>query len=213
MRKIILVTLILLISITAVQSQVTFRPGIHAGVNISKFTDSQLNSKTDFYIGGFGALKISKFYTIQEEITYSRQGAKGTTSMGTTDTYNPQTNSYTTTYDNGTVDASLQYLSTVTINKFNFNESFYALAGPFLDLLIANDIKVNPKVKESNFNKGDDIDLGIVGGLGYGLKNGIAFEARVKKGFTNAFTNYYADATKNNNVVFQFGVAYTFGKK
>ncbi len=213
MKKTFLLIIITFFSLTKIQAQVTFRPGIHAGINISKFTDSQLNSKTDFYIGGFGALKISKFYTIQEEITYSRQGAKGTTSMGSTSTYDPQTNSYITTYDSGTVDASLQYLSTVTINKFNFNESFYALVGPFLDLLVANDMKVNPKIKESNFNKGDDIDLGIVGGLGYNLKNGIAFEARVKKGFTNAYTNYYADATKNNNLVFQFGAAYTFGKK
>lgn len=101
--------------------------------------------------------------------------------MGTTSTYNPQTNTYATTSVSGTVDASLQYLSAITINKFNFTENLYALAGPFTDILIADNIKAEPKDKEYNFNKGEDIDFGIIAGLGYSLKNGIAFEARVKK--------------------------------
>ena len=33
---------------TKIQSQVTFRPGIQAGVNISKLTATDLDSKTDF---------------------------------------------------------------------------------------------------------------------------------------------------------------------
>jgi hypothetical protein len=195
-----------------IQAQVTFRPGIQAGVNVSKITDSGLDSKTDFYIGAFGALKLSKFYTLQPEITYSIQGGKGTASMGTNSIYDPQTNSYATIYESGTVNASLQYISALTINKINFNENFYVLAGPFFDILIADDIKVNPADKEGNFNKGEDIDLGLTGGLGYSLKNGIAFEARIKKGLTNAFTNYYTYSDGNNNLVFQFGAAYTFGK-
>ena len=194
------------------QAQVTFRPGINAGVNISKITDTDLGNKTDFYIGAFGALKLGRVYTLQPELTYSRQGGKGNANMGATSTYIPETNSYVTTYDSGTVNASLQYISALTINKFNFTEDFYALAGPFADILIADDIKVDPKNKEYNFNKGDDIDLGIIAGLGYSLKNGIAFEARVKKGFTNAFINYYDESGDSNNLVFQFGAAYTFGK-
>lgn len=203
---------LLFFAFLSTQAQVTFRPGINAGVNISKITDTDLGNKTDFYIGAFGALKLGKVYTLQPELTYSRQGGKGNASMGTTSTYIPETNSYVTTYDSGNVNASLQYISALTINKFNFTESIYALAGPFADILIADDIKVDPKNKEHNFNKGDDIDLGIIAGLGYSLKNGIAFEARVKKGFTNAFINYYDESGDSNNLVFQFGAAYTFGK-
>lgn len=194
------------------QAQVTFKPGIQAGVNIAKITNTDLGNKTDFYIGAFGALKLGRVYTLQPELTYSRQGGKGNANMGTTSTYIPETNSYITTYDSGTVNASLQYISALTINKFNFTQDFYALAGPFADILIADDIKTTPKNKEYNFNKGDDIDLGIIAGLGYSLKNGIAFEARVKKGFTNAFINYYDESGDSNNLVFQFGAAYTFGK-
>ncbi|KAF2339357.1 porin family protein [Flavobacterium tistrianum] len=194
------------------QAQVTFKPGIHAGINISKLTNTDLGNKTDFYIGGFGALKLGRVYTLQPELTYSRQGGKGTADMGTTTTYNQETNTYTTTSVSGTVDASLQYISAITINKFNFTENLYALVGPFADILIADNIKVEPKEKEYNFNKGEDIDFGIIAGLGYSLKNGIAFEARVKKGFINAFTNYYDESSDSNNLVFQLGAAYTFGK-
>lgn len=196
------------------QAQVTFRPGVHAGLNFSQFTNSDMGNKTDFYIGAFGALKLSKFYTLQPELTYSRQGAKGSNiPMGTTSIYNPSTNSYSTIYMEGSVDISLQYISAVTINKFNFTENFYALAGPFFDILIADDIKVDPKNRERSFRKGDDIDLGIVGGLGYSLKNGISFEGRIKKGLTTSYTNDYDYHTDANNLVFQLGATYTFGKK
>ncbi|MEO8533861.1 MAG: outer membrane beta-barrel protein [Flavobacterium sp.] len=209
----LIIAIIVFFTALNLNEQVTFRPGIQAGINISKFTDSDLGNKTDFYIGGFGALKLSKFYTLQPELTYSRQGAKGNISMGSTSTYDQVSNSYNTIDEYGNVDASLQYISGITINKINFTESLYVLAGPFFDILIADDVKVDPKNNEGNFNKGDDIDLGIIGGLGYSLKNGISFEGRVKKGFTNSFTNYYADSNDTGNLVFQFGATYTFGKK
>jgi hypothetical protein len=202
-----------IIGIFQAQAQVTFKPGIQAGINISKLTDSNLGNKTDFYIGGFGALKLSKFYTLQPELTYSRQGGKGNLSMGTTTIYDSATNSYIITgYEEANVNASLQYISGVTINKFNFTESVYVLVGPFCDILIANTFEVNPKDKERNFNKGQDIDLGIIGGLGYSLKNGVSFEARIKKGVTDAFTNYYANGANSTNLVYQIGATYTFGK-
>lgn len=207
-----ILTIVIILFFSAVKAQVTFKPGIHAGINISKITNSDLSNKTDFYIGGFGALKLSKIYTLQPELSYSRQGAKGDIAMGSTDYYDAPSNSYITSYNYGNVAVSLQYISGVTINKFNFTESFYFLAGPFCDILIANEIKANPREKEENFNKGQDIDLGLVGGLGYSLKNGVSFEARVKKGLTESFTNYYDENANTNNLVFQFGATYTFGK-
>ena len=201
------------IVIFQVQAQVTFKPGIQAGINISKLTNTNLENKIDFYIGGFGALKLSKFYTLQPELTYSKQGAKGNAAIGSKSYYNPTTNSYITTYNEGNVDVSLQYISAITINKFNFNESFYILAGPFFDILIADNFKVDPKENERSFTKGGDIDLGIIGGLGYSLKNGVSFEARVKKGLTNSYSNDYTYGGNNNtNLVYQIGAAYTFGK-
>ncbi|MWB93860.1 outer membrane beta-barrel protein [Flavobacterium sp. GA093] len=213
-KKITFVLFTAFLSLTTTQAQVTFTPGVHAGINLSKITSSDLGNKTDFYVGAFGSIKFSKIYSLQPELTYSRQGGKGTTSMGSTTTYNPETGNYITVYQNGTVDASLQYFSAVTINKLNFTDDIYVLVGPFFDILLADDFKVDPKSQERNFNKGEDVDLGIVGGLGYSLKNGISFEARVKKGIGSAFTNYHASGMNDsNNLVFQFGATYAFGKK
>ncbi|KRB54756.1 outer membrane beta-barrel protein [Flavobacterium sp. Root186] len=195
------------------QAQVTFRPGIQAGVNISKITgsDLDLNSKTDFYIGAFGALKLGKIYTLQPEITYSRQGAKGSVE-GFYPVYYPDGQSGLT-YENRDLDISLQYLSFVTMNKFNITENIYFLAGPFADIIVGKEIKYN---KSNNFfanvSNAEDIDFGIIGGLGFSLPKGIAFEARIKKGVMDAFDDANGAATTNSNLVFQFGAAYTFGK-
>lgn len=212
-KKINFILFITILGLTKLQAQVTFRPGIHAGVNLSKLTNSELGSKADFYIGGFGALKLSNFYTLQPELTYSRQGGKGTESMGTTSNYDPITNSYTTINQSGTVNATLQYISALTISKFNFNEKVYVLVGPFADILIADNFKVEPKENERNFHKGEDIDFGLVGGFGYSLKNGVSFETRIKKGLITSYYNDYEYSDNSNNLVFQFGATYTFGKK
>jgi hypothetical protein len=195
------------------QAQVTFNPGIHAGVNISEITktDLNLNSKTDFYIGGFGAIKLSKIYTLQPELTYSRQGAKGS-AEGFYFNRLPDGQSEMIT-ENRNLDISLRYLCFVTINKFNIIENIYLLAGPYVDFVIGEDVKYD---KSDGFftsvSKGEDIDFGIIGGVGFNLPKGIAFEARIKKGTRDAFDDANGAATINTNLVYQIGAAYTFGK-
>ena len=72
------------------QAQVTFKPGLRAGANFSHFTkgdefnyyydnngnqvSGDYSSKTDLYLGFYGALHLTKYYTLQPEINYSRQG-------------------------------------------------------------------------------------------------------------------------------------------
>lgn len=199
-------------SFAKIQAQVTFKPGVQAGVNISKITDSDLNSKTDFYIGGFGALKLGKIYTLQPEVTYSRQGGKGSVEGFYFNTL-PDGQSQMVT-ENRSLDISLQYLSFITINKLNVSKNIYFLAGPFVDFMVGDEFKYD---KSNNFfapiSKGEDIDFGIIGGIGFSLPNGIAFEARIKKGTRDAFDDVTGSANVNTNLVYQFGAAYTFGKK
>ncbi|MFB9107058.1 porin family protein [Flavobacterium gyeonganense] len=194
-----------------IQAQVTFKPGIHAGVNLSKIskTDFDVNSKTDFYFGGFGALKLSRFYTLQPEVTYSRQGAKASIEGFYYDRL-PDGQSETIT-ENRNVDISLRYLSFVTINKFNITEKVYLLAGPYIDFVIGDEIEYD---KSNGFftsvSKGEDIDFGIIGGAGFNLYKGIALEARIKKGTRDAFDDTNGAASINTNLVYQIGAAYTF---
>jgi hypothetical protein len=204
MRKAVLILLACLGFATA-QAQVTLKPGILAGLNLSKLTDTDLGLKPDFNIGVYGALKLSKFYTFQEEISYSRQGAKGTVSSVAINF--PYITNVSADYD-----VTLQYISATTINKFNIRDA-YILFGPQVDVLIASSFKANGN-NFGGYNKGQDIDFGLTGGFGYSFTKNIAVEARIKKGFLKVLesgtSNYNPTIT---NLVFQFGIAYTFGKK
>ncbi|MCO6147278.1 outer membrane beta-barrel protein [Flavobacterium sp. NRK1] len=200
MKKTLLFTLFFLAAISA-NAQVTLRPGIRGGINFSRITETDLDTKTDFYIGGFAALKLSRFYTLQPEITYSRQGGKGNVRI----------------YDNGigdytqnNIDLSLQYISLVGLNKFTFSDSFNIHVGPTFDI-----------ITNSGRYTYNDVDLGITAGLGYTLPMGLTIEARVKKGIIETVDTYYYNDNDDQysygntatNLVFSLGLSYSFDVK
>lgn len=156
-------------------SQVVFTPGIRAGANFSHFSNSEsfnyyyyeefpnaaqpyldYKTKTDFYIGFLGNIRLAKFYALQPEINYSRQGAKIDTNVNN--------------WDGKTL--SVSYLGMQLINKFYFNK-FNVHVGPTLEFV----------VEKKNFEPQNEIDLGITAGLGYDITPNFGIEARVKKGF------------------------------
>jgi len=199
MKKIALIAFVLFIGVQSSQAQVKVNPGLRGGLNISTLTNIDDNSsKTDFYVGGLIDIKFNKFFTLQPEITYSRQGDEG--------------REY---FDNGSyrnVNYELNYITFGAVAKFNFNGGgFHVLAGPSLDLKIDdNYINSNP----------EGFDLAIVGGVGYTLPNGLTFEARIKQGLVDIYgydgidyddDYYYNDVILNQ--VFQIGISYTFKTK
>lgn len=183
-------------------AQVTIEPGVRAGLNISTFTNTDLGSRSDFYVGGLLGIKLAKFYTLQPEIIYSRQGAKGTF--------------FRDDYYGGDVIASnenyeIQYLSLALINKFKIVQGFHAVVGPNLDFRTGDNFSQYTERVE-------DFDIGLILGLGYTLPKGLTVEARIKMGFVDIFGNqfdeydYYDD--RNNDLItnstIQLGLAYTF---
>jgi hypothetical protein len=152
------------------QAQVSFRPGLRGGANFSHFTKGSnyyadpydpdypsvstvnYSTKTDFYVGFYGALKLSKFYTLQPEIDYSSQGSN----------YRSSTNNITLNVD---------YLSFEILNKFTFNDRFNFHFGPTLDF-----------VTSTNFNTDANVDMAFVLGMGINLTRNFGIEGRVKKG-------------------------------
>ncbi|WET00574.1 porin family protein [Flavobacterium sp. YJ01] len=199
MKKITLIAFVLFIGIQSSQSQVRVSPGLRGGLNISTLTNiDDNNSKTDFYVGGLVNIKFNKFFSLQPEITYSRQGDEGREYFGNGNNYRY-------------VKYELNYITLGAVAKFNFNGGgFHLLAGPSLDLKVGdNYINSNP----------EDFDLAIVGGIGYTLPNGLTFEARIKQGLVDIYGYDYYD---NNgyytndailNQVFQIGISYTFKTK
>ena len=192
MKKLVLVFAFITLS-TTVFSQVTIRPGVRAGANFANLTNSDLDDKTDFYIGGFAAIKLADFYTLQPEINYSRQGAKSKTS--------------------GFDDIEIQYVGVTLTNKFS----------PFKDLGLNFILgpSINIKVNDNYDYYGDDLegfDFLLFGGLGYEFPFGLGIEARYNIGLIDIFgsnVNAYDDEDTNIdnlilNKVFQIGATYKF---
>lgn len=167
--KTFILILFVFFGVLQTQAQVTFKPGIRAGANFSHFTKGDYydynnisnnvnyNTNTEFYIGFYGALKLSKFYTLQPEIDYSAQGSN-----------------YNTT--NGNFNFNVDYLSFELLNKFNFNDQFNIHFGTTLDFVVSQ-----------NFNTEADVDMGFVLGTGYNFTPNFGIEARVKKGIIPVF--------------------------
>lgn len=228
MKKIILAAF-LLFGFAQLQAQVTFRPGVRAGANFSHFTDgdfenpdytttpegqliripeTEYKSKTDFYVGIYGALKLTRFYTLQPEITYSRQGSK-------IESYHLNVNNGFLTKQSSQID--LSYVSVAIINKFTFNNMFNMHIGPTIDVLAgqSGDFENNYEpfnngnyyYYDSSFDTDSDIDLAFVFGLGINFTKNLGLEARVKKGIIPVLDFSSEDHT---NVTFSAGLTYTF---
>lgn len=187
------------------QAQVKIQPGVRAGLNLATFTDSNMDTKADFYVGGFVGIKLASFYTLQPEITYTRQGAKA----NNYDFVYPQYPGYQFPEE----DLSVSYLSFAVMNKFRIVEGFHGIVGPSIDFRLSD-----------NFDKSGysddlmDFDFALNGGLGYTLPIGLTFEARYKLGLVDIFGDIYHDDyyyEDDNfdlvlNSVIQLGVTYTF---
>ncbi len=206
-KKIFLIATLAFFGMT--QAQVSFKPGLRGGVNFSHFTQGdayedyyydnngnyvsttnreEFGSKTDFYVGFYGALQLSKFYTLQPEIDYSRQGAtyKGNNGVGDT-------------------DLEVSYLSIAVINKFSFSK-FNIHVGPTIDFQV-----------QDNFPTENELDFAFVLGAGYNFTKNFGLEARVKKGIIPVLDGYnddfYYGGDDHTNVVFSVGATYTFDVK
>ncbi|MEO6175424.1 MAG: porin family protein [Flavobacterium circumlabens] len=205
MKKLTLIAFVLFTGLVTSNAQVTVSPGLRGGLNLSKLSNIDDNGlKSDFYVGGLVDIKFNKYFTLQPELTYSRQGSEGRYF----DDQNP----------NFGVPAKyeLDYLTVGAVAKFYFGgKGFHILAGP------SADFKTSDNFGEYGFDP-IDFDLSIVAGLGYTLPNGLTFEARFKQGLIDIYgydgldyddngDYYYDDVILNQ--VFQIGISYTFKTK
>lgn len=197
MKKSLFITVLCLLAMIETQAQVSFSPGLRGGANFSKITQTESSFKTDFYIGGYGALKLGKLYTLQPEITYSNQGGNDIEIHN----YNFETNQSNVRFETVTIS----YVSVGIINKFNFNEQVNFHLGPLIDIQTGRNIYSN-----------SEVDLAFTAGLGYNITNSLAIEGRIKKGIVDVFDSYYQSSNSpfvgsyNTNFLFQLGLSYTF---
>jgi hypothetical protein len=187
MKKTAIIVILALFGIAQAQAQVSFKPGIRGGLNFSHFTNDvyddnngyydvdgnyiigdgpNFDSKTDFYLGFFGALKLTRYYTLQPEIDYSNQGT----------TYKE--------FNNSSAKLNVSYLSISVVNKFTFTDKFNVHVGPTIDFVV-----------DKNFDVDNEIDLAFQLGAGYNFTPNFGIEARVKKGIVPVLWNSGYDHT------------------
>lgn len=219
MKK-LLIAAILIFGFSAANAQVTFKPGIRAGANFSHFTQGEryfyddvyyneynqsqyyggsptdFTSKADFYVGVYGALHLTKYYTLQPEINYTRQGSNIE--------YLDQNNMRIKT------KLDVSYISVAVINKFTFTDKLNIHVGPTIDVVVDQPRNFYSS-SYSRYNDVDaEIDLAFTLGIGYNFTKNLGIEARVKKGIIPVldFSN-----SNHTNVVFSAGLTYTFDVK
>ncbi len=193
MKKVLVI--IAFIGVFTMQAQVSFKPGIRGGVNVSHFTKGDndelfddgtdyrhFSPKTDLYLGVCFTIRTTKYYTIQPEINYTRQGSDFEDRENLT---------------NERLDIS--YLSLGAANKFTFTEKFNVHLGASFDFQV-----------DSNFKTDSDFDLAFFLGAGYNFTKNFGVEARAKKGLIPVLD--YSNGN-HTNVVFSFGATYWFDLK
>jgi hypothetical protein len=175
----LLILLFLFFGIT--QAQRSFNPGLRAGANFSHFTKGsnyyndpydvdanspriQYDTRTDFYLGFYAALKLTKFYTLQPEIDYSSQGSKYQTSTGS-------------------VDFAVDYLSFEVLNKFTFDR-FNIHVGPTLDFVVAKNFRT-----ETNFDMAFVLGAGINLTRNFGIEGRVKKGIIPVEDFEDSHTN------------------------
>lgn len=184
--------------------QFSFRPGLRAGANFSKFTQTESSFKSDFYVGIAGEFNFKKLYSLQPELTYSQQGAKDIP----TRTIYFDSGSQQEIEEKSTLDISVTYISFAIINKLNFTERFHVYLGPGLDIETGKTIYTDVP-----------LDFTVTAGFELGLVENLFLEGRVKKGLINILDKdeVYLDSSYsdkmgryNSTLVFQVGLIYKF---
>jgi hypothetical protein len=160
---------------------------------------------TAIYFGVYAEIPVSKAFSIQPELLYSRQGGTQDGSL----VFQEGNFNYESTFN-------LSYLTVPIMAKFYVAKGLSLEAGPQIGFLLKSevDIEVNANalfVSQSesttedvkDFTKSNDFAFNI--GAGYQLNSGLNFNLRYNIGLTDAYEDIDA-----KNSVFQVGVGYTF---
>ena len=130
-KKKLAIAVIFFFAITNIQAQVTFKPGLRAGLSLSTVSEMHANYRPDFYIGGFGEINLTKRYALQPEINYIRQGSNNVAR----NFIDPDTQTERTVHQ----DLQMSYLSVALLNKLKFAQ-FQVQFGPALDVLLSDNL-------------------------------------------------------------------------
>lgn len=203
MKKLFLGAFMALFCITYVNAQgVTF--GAKAGVNLASFkgeSSDGYDGRTSFHLGAVAEISISDVFSVQPELLYSSQGAKGENSL-----------------INRKFTYKLNYLTIPIMAKYYFAEGFSIVAGPQVGILLSakeDYEEITGSISDSGTDDVKEIvngiDFGLNFGIDYKMETGLNFGARYNFGLSNIWDDAISDESANpENSVFQISVGYFF---
>ncbi|RRQ47644.1 PorT family protein [Maribacter algicola] len=184
MKKIVFLVSFFLMGYYTVTAQEITRFGAKAGFNLSTLGGDALYSfdpKAGFHLGGVLEIPFSDNIIIQPEALISLQGSGGFFQD----------------------DLNFWYLNIPVMAKYNVFDELYIEAGPYLGLLLSNNLDGNTFVGGQTFDETNGLDLGLGIGAGYRLDENFYFQARYSAGLINAIEDL-----KTKNRVFALSVVY-----
>lgn len=212
MKKIILLTGILLISTSFIYAQADSKAvqlGVKAGVNSSKITGDDyddVKSRTSFNVGLLAEIPITERFSFQLEVLYSGQG------------FDVQENDQDNIFDtDDNVEYQLDYIQVPLLLKVYLVQGLSIEAGPQFGFKIHEELDYQPNSDggDVEINEDDsyikDFDTSVALGVAYKFNNGFFVNSRYTFGLTDIFEeDTILENVDAKNVVWQFGVGFMF---
>jgi hypothetical protein len=184
--------LVFLAGISFATTNAQFQFGVKAGANFSTFSgDGVQGAKTlvGFNGGVYAKLPVTHTVSIQPELVYSGQGAKG--------------DELSTSFSE-----HANYFNIPVLLKYHNFTGFFLETGPQLGFLMSANVKVggNSEDVKSDFKSSD---FSWVFGVGYKIPTTqLAIDLRYNLGISNIADNQSGSDDKVHNGVFQIGLMY-----
>lgn len=200
-------------------SQTTFAQlsyGVKAGANLSSIGGKSIDNadtRTGFHIGLLGRLQLTDRFALQPEIQYSQRGFKrDILDFGGQNPTDPNSPTFVQTVE---LNTRFDYADVPIIARYKITEGLTVEAGPQLGFFLSESTTVDGDELDDELSGSDSFalaEVGILGGLGYYLDNGLFFQGRYILGVTSIFDKDVQtlndDGVFNRNI--QFSIGYFF---
>lgn len=194
MRKILLITSLIILTYTSVKSQEKIQIGVKGGINFTNMNSAEFvidkDYNTGFHIGVLAEIPFGNNFSLQPEILYSTYGLKGKEIMLGGSAL--------------PMEYSLDYIQALVLGKIYLIKNLSIEIGPSFNFLI-NDKKIwNSRTID---DVGENFEFSGILGISYKTNTGLFGSFRYTRSFTNALQG---NSSVEKNYGLLIGIGYMF---